>query len=111
MFAGAGPERVRRDRRRGLSLWGLPSNSRQGAAGAQAPADGKEPQLVAMSQDPKGRCAQVGPGERGVWCLDSPGPQAVRGFRRYQSSDIEETCGDHVINGPKNFWLSLYVLG
>jgi hypothetical protein len=26
-----------------------------------------------------------------------------------KSSDLEETCGGHVINGPKNSWLSLHV--
>ena len=50
------------------------------------------------------------PGERGVG-LRLPGPRAARGFRRGQSSDMEETCGGHVINRSQNSWLSLYVLG
>jgi hypothetical protein len=32
------------------------------------------------------------------------------GFRRSQSSDMEEACCDHVINKPENYSLSLYVL-
>ena len=43
--------------------------------------------------------------------LRLPGPRAARGFHRSQWSGIEETCGGHVINGSKNSWLSLYVLG
>jgi hypothetical protein len=34
--------------------------------------------------------------------LRLPGP--------WQSSDMEEACRGHVINGPRNSWLSLYVL-
>ena len=55
-------------------------------------------------------CGGTGPGERGVVGLGSPGPQADRGFRRCQSSDLEKTRGDHVTNGPTNSWLSLCVL-
>ena len=44
-------------------------------------------------------------------CWARRGHQAASGFRRGQSSDMEETCSDHVTNGPKNSWLSLYVLG
>jgi hypothetical protein len=54
-----------------------------------------------------GERAQLGPGERGwVECWSHPGPQADRGFRRCQSSDMEATCADHVTNGPRNSWLS-----
>jgi hypothetical protein len=41
--------------------------------------------------------------------LRLPGLRAARGFRRSQWSDMEETCGGHVINRSKNSWLSLYV--
>jgi hypothetical protein len=40
-----------------------------------------------------------------------PGLRAVRGSRRCQPSDTEETCGGHVINKSKNSRLSVYVLG
>jgi hypothetical protein len=41
--------------------------------------------------------------------LRLPGLRADRVPPVVKSSDIEETSGGHVINGPKNSWLSLHV--
>jgi hypothetical protein len=51
------------------------------------------------------------PGEReGGNGFALAGAAGGSGLRRSRSSDMEEACCGHVINGPMNCWLSLYVL-
>jgi hypothetical protein len=52
----------------------------------------------------------IGPGEGGVVGLRSPGPQAARGSAMINHRTLKRRAGDHVTDGPKNSWLSAYVL-
>ena len=67
---------------------------------------------IAVARPPPLNCPPSNsPGEReGGNGFALAGAAGGSGFRRSRSSDIEEACCSHVINGPKNCWLSLYVL-
>ncbi len=67
---------------------------------------------IAVARPPPLNCLPSNsPGEReGGNGFALAGAAGGSGFRRSRSSDMEEACCGHVINGPKNCWLSLYVL-
>jgi hypothetical protein len=66
---------------------------------------------IAVARPPPLNCPPSNsPGEReGGNGFALAGAAGGSGFRRSRSFDMEEACCGHVINEPKNCWLSLYV--